>query len=100
MGWVRWSTHAAVGLFALLGLLLWRGRAGSRVLLGGTVVLFPLVYYVTHVIARYRFPIEPIAALLAAYAVLRVLLGSRRLSAWLKASVSNPDDSPGCPDPG
>lgn len=100
MGWIRWSTHAAVGLFALLGLLLWKGRAGSRVLLGGTAVLFPLVYYVTHVIERYRFPIEPVVTLLAAYVALRALLGSRRLSAWLKAAVSNPDDWPGRPGPG
>lgn len=83
MGWVKWSSHALVGLLALLGLLLWSGRGGSRVLLGGAIVLFPLVYYVTHVIERYRFPIEPIATLLAAYAVLRILVGRRRLESWL-----------------
>ncbi|MEC8512201.1 MAG: hypothetical protein VX015_08660 [Planctomycetota bacterium] len=83
MGWVKWSSHALIGLLALLGLLLWSGRVGSRLLLGGTIALFPLVYYVTHVVERYRFPIEPIATLLAAYAVLRFLVGRRRLASWL-----------------
>lgn len=85
MGWIKWSSHAVVGTLALLGLLLWRGRPGSRALLVGTIGLFPLVYYVTHVFERYRFPIEPVATLLAAYVVLRLIMGRARLAALADA---------------
>lgn len=79
MGWIKWLAHAAVGLFALAGLVTWRGRPGSAAVVGGVLLLFPLVYYVTHVFERYRFPIEPVATLLTASFLLRLALGARRM---------------------
>ena len=70
MGWVEWLGHAGGGLLAVLGALLYRGPPALALLLRGTLLLFPLVYYVTHVFERYRFPIEPVVVLLAAYVVL------------------------------
>ena len=34
-------------------------RSPEAAFLAGTLVLFPLPYYVIHVLERYRFPIEP-----------------------------------------
>ena len=39
-------------------------------LLVGSALLSPLVYYVTHVLDRYRAPLEPLLVLLATSAVL------------------------------
>lgn len=75
MGWIKWLAHAAVGAAALAGAVLWRGRPGSALLVRGALLLYPLVYYVTHVFERYRLPLEPIAVLAAAALVLRLLRG-------------------------
>lgn len=76
-GWIKWASHALAGLFALAGAVLWRGREGSAWLVRGALVLFPLVYYVTHVFERYRFPIEPLVVLAGSYAVLALAARSR-----------------------
>lgn len=73
MGWVKWLTHSGFGLLAIVSLLTWKGRPGSRSVVGGTLLLFPLVYYVTHVFERYRFPIEPMVTLAAAVLIVRVV---------------------------
>lgn len=74
--WIKWWVFAGTGLLALLGALVHRDAAGGRVLLVGTVVLYPDLYYATHVLERYRYPIEPLLVLLAASALVR---GWRRL---------------------
>ena len=33
------------------------------------MLLFPLIYYLTHVFERYRFPIEPVVVLLSVVAL-------------------------------
>ncbi len=76
MGWIKWLTHAGFGLFALVSLLTWKGRPGSRTVMRGALMLFPLVYYVTHVFERYRFPIEPLVTLAAAVLVMRLAFGA------------------------
>jgi len=52
------------------------GLAGARRSLSlaslpllNVIVVFPVVYYVTHTTPRYRHPIDPIIVLLAAYAL-------------------------------
>ena len=77
MGWIKWLTHAGFGLLALVSLLTWNGRPGSHTVMRGALMLFPLVYYVTHVFERYRFPIEPIVTLAAAVLVLRLVCRAR-----------------------
>lgn len=71
-GWIEWLAHAAAGALALFGAARLRGRPGAMVLVAGPLVLFPLVYYVTHVFERYRFPLEPVVTLAAASAVLAI----------------------------
>lgn len=75
MGWLKWLTHAVMGALAFLGMLTWKGRPGSRTVMRGALMLFPLVYYVTHVFERYRFPIEPLITLSAAVFLMRLIFG-------------------------
>ena len=42
-----------------------RGKRPAGVLVA-YLILFPLVYYITHVRQRYRFPIEPVMLIFAA----------------------------------
>jgi 4-amino-4-deoxy-L-arabinose transferase-like glycosyltransferase len=77
MGWIKWVSHAFFGLCAILGILTWKGRSGSRTLLRGAFLFYPLVYYITHVFERYRFPIEPLITLVAAVFLLRLLFGAK-----------------------
>lgn len=75
--WVEWISHVLTGALALLSLLLWRGREGSGWIVRGTVLLFPVVYVLTHVMARHRFPIDAIVVLLAVGVVFDRLNRSR-----------------------
>lgn len=73
-GWIKYVSHALAGLLGVLGCLLWRSPvSGSAWIPRGTLLLFPAVYYLTHVFERYRFPIEPIVTLAAAALLLRLL---------------------------
>jgi uncharacterized protein (DUF2252 family) len=63
----------ALDKFAELGRVASRARtqAVGRAPLAIVMVVFPIVYYVTHSRVTYRHPIEPEILLLAAYAVVR-----------------------------
>ncbi len=69
-GRVKWASHFVTGLLALLGCLVWRDRHRAGVLVRGALVMFPLVYYMTHVLERYRMPIEPFVVLAGSAAIL------------------------------
>jgi 4-amino-4-deoxy-L-arabinose transferase-like glycosyltransferase len=43
------------------------------------IVLFPVIYYVTHTTIRYRHPIDPVIVVLAAYSVVRLFRALERL---------------------
>jgi 4-amino-4-deoxy-L-arabinose transferase and related glycosyltransferases of PMT family len=43
----------------------------------GTIIVFPFVYYVTDVYARYRYPIEPLLMIFAGYGLSRAFAISR-----------------------
>jgi 4-amino-4-deoxy-L-arabinose transferase-like glycosyltransferase len=59
-------------ILAFVGLLLAYRTLGTRALpLLNLMAVFPVVYYVCHTDPRYRQPIEPVIAMLAAYALLR-----------------------------
>lgn len=99
MGWLKWLTHAVMGALAIASILTWRGRPGSRAVIGGALLFFPLVYYVTHVFERYRFPIEPLITLAAAVFLLRLVFARTREWArpngtWNRASTQRADTSP------
>ena len=67
-----------LGIAGLVGALAWAVHefAGRVLLLVFT--LFPLVYYVTHTLERYRYPIEPLLMLSGVW-VLHELRARRRV---------------------
>jgi hypothetical protein len=76
-----------------LSLMAWLGAAValSRKGRGGVpyvviLLVFPLVYYITHTFNSYRHPTEPAMLLLAAYAMMTAVeaLGSSRVSRKLR----------------
>jgi len=59
--------------FAALGLIVVSREIGAEALpYWIAVLIFPLPYYLTHTLVRYRFPIEPIVTILAAYGLLQL----------------------------
>ena len=65
---------ALMSIFCLLGVLFtYRGRNPEAFLYAITLLVFPLIYYVTHASSRYRFPIDPIILILATSAVAHLL---------------------------
>jgi hypothetical protein len=80
---------AALSLLCLLGTL-YASRAGLPEAFPFAMVLliFPLVFYVTHASSRYRFPIDPIMLILATNAVAHLLSQARSRNANAKKTVS------------
>jgi 4-amino-4-deoxy-L-arabinose transferase-like glycosyltransferase len=68
------SAWLGLSLLAWLGMVLALRRKGLEAVPYALVVLiFPLVYYITHVFSTYRHPIEPVIVLLAAYSMVSIL---------------------------
>ncbi len=67
--WAKWILHGGIGILGILGALLWAraSRAPRPYLL--TLFVVPPVYLVTHVFERYRWPVEPLLCLCAAWFV-------------------------------
>jgi 4-amino-4-deoxy-L-arabinose transferase-like glycosyltransferase len=75
----RYLWNFVFSALAFSGLLLSvRRKNRSAAVFGVVVGIFPLIYYVTHVSLRYRYPIDPILTVLGAYAICGWLPGSRR----------------------
>ena len=84
--WMRVACHVLPLPFLLIGLVA-AAREHRQVLpFLGFFLFFPLVYYVTHVSERYRFPVEPLIVILASY-------GFLQLVAWLKSRQTVPNSS-------
>ncbi|HEX4001804.1 MAG TPA: glycosyltransferase family 39 protein [Candidatus Acidoferrales bacterium] len=65
--------NAAMTLLAWFGAAMaWRARNLHRAPYMFVLVAYPLVFYVTHALVRYRFPIEPIVAILAVHGLFRI----------------------------
>jgi 4-amino-4-deoxy-L-arabinose transferase-like glycosyltransferase len=66
--------YRLLSVLSLSGMALaWRRwRVAGTLLLFGAVVVYPLVYYLTDVYARYRYPIEPFLMVFVGYALSRV----------------------------
>ena len=90
LDWIEQGTHALMGLLAITSMIVWRGRPGSRTVMRGALFLFPLVYYVTHVFERYRFPIEPLVTLAAAVLLLRLSFGPKSRFAARELDAPSP----------
>lgn len=71
--WLKWLPHALVGALGIAGavLLARRSHAGEAIAVG--LFVFPLAYYVTHFMERYRFPIEPLILLCGCALVLSLV---------------------------
>ena len=81
--WAKFFSFAALGILGWFGALRWRTATRERALLIAALAGFGLAYYVTHVSERYRFPIDPLLALLSASFVLE-LIARRRANASVK----------------
>lgn len=63
-----------LSLLTFLGLgLAFHKRESKALALAGVLVVFPIVYCVTHINLRYRQPIEPIMIVFAAYALVELV---------------------------
>jgi 4-amino-4-deoxy-L-arabinose transferase-like glycosyltransferase len=66
-----WIT-SALSIFSFVGLyLVWRSSGWEAAPVWITPIVFPLTYYLTHSILRYRHPIDPILTVLAVCALAR-----------------------------
>jgi hypothetical protein len=62
--------NALFSLFALLGALFaYRERCPEALPYAIVLLVYPLIFYLTHSSLRYRFPIDPIMMVLAAYGI-------------------------------
>ena len=61
------------GIVCLIGIWILVKRNRQAWCIAAFVLLFPLPYYLTHVLERYRFPSEPLIVLCASAAVLALL---------------------------
>ncbi len=75
--WIKWVQHALCGLLAIAGAIGLARRSFEGRVLAGILVCYPLAYYVTHFMERYRFPIEPVLVLLATWRVVTWLQARR-----------------------
>jgi Dolichyl-phosphate-mannose-protein mannosyltransferase len=68
--------YRLVTLFAAAGIVFaWRTRKSGAALLIITLFAYPLVYYLTDVYPRYRYPIEPFMVILGAFAASQIWRG-------------------------
>ena len=67
--WLKWIFHLASGSLGLIGLLAFRRGSAEGTLLRASLLLFPAPYYLTHVMERYRFPVDPLLVFLDAWVV-------------------------------
>ena len=79
-----------LALFSLIGMLV--AHRKTRLLslpLLNVIVLFPVVYYLCHTAPRYRHPMDPVLALLSAYAL---VCGARKIIEWIKNGLHKKAD--------
>ncbi len=67
------ATNFLTTIAAIAGVfVLWRRRNAAWWMLGSWVVVFPVIYYLTRTLLRYRHPLDPVVVLLAAVAIAAV----------------------------
>jgi hypothetical protein len=73
--------NSLFALLSLLGALLaFRARLSAAYPLGTVMLVFPLAFYLTHTSLRYRYPMDPIMQVLAAFAVIYMVSRATRSS--------------------
>jgi Dolichyl-phosphate-mannose-protein mannosyltransferase len=79
----------ALSLTAWLGLALAVSRKRFEALPEAAVmIVFPVIYYITHTWSTYRHPIEPVMILLAAYAAVETAKSLRILRAFVRGKTA------------
>ena len=82
--------NVLLSLFTMLGALFaYRSRPVETFPYAMVLLIFPLIFYLTHSSLRYRFPMDPIMMVLAAYGV------AHPISQWLE----RPNPQPGTATP-
>lgn len=79
------SMNILLSLFTLLGALFaYRSNPAEAFPYAMVLLVFPLVFYLTHASLRYRFPMDPVMMILAAYGV------AHPISQWLERASPRP----------
>lgn len=91
-GWVEDLYRLPIFALMLVGVIgLTQSHRAGKLLLG-TIIAFPLIYYITHTTPRYRLPVEPVILVFAGYGFLMVIgwwLGRN----WSRSEVRGPGAS-------
>jgi Dolichyl-phosphate-mannose-protein mannosyltransferase len=70
--------NISLSLFTLLGaLFVYRAKHSDAFAYAIVLLVFPLIFYLTHASLRYRFPMDPIMMVLSAYGVAQTLALAR-----------------------
>jgi 4-amino-4-deoxy-L-arabinose transferase-like glycosyltransferase len=81
------SPNLLMILFAWFGAVIaLRARRPGAMLFVIAVLVFPIPYYVTHALVRYRFPLDPILTILGVYGLLSALPWTQRWHAFRPAA--------------
>jgi len=68
--WIKWAFHSVSGLLAIVAIFSFRRRTAEGTLIRTALLFFPVPYYLTHVMERYRFPMDPLLVFLDVWVVL------------------------------
>lgn len=80
--------YRSLALVSLIGMALaWRTAKGSVLTIAAAIVIYPGVYYLTNVYARYRYPIEPLMMVFAGFAASQLLAFSKARSAKSSSGI-------------
>jgi hypothetical protein len=81
--------NISLSLFTLLGALFaYRNRHADAFPYAMVLLIFPLIFYLTHASLRYRFPMDPIMMVLSAYGVAQSFALVRRRISQSSGAVS------------
>jgi hypothetical protein len=70
--------NVSLSLFTLLGALFaYRAKHPDAFPYAIVLLIFPLIFYVTHASLRYRFPMDPIMMVLSAYGIGQIIAMAR-----------------------
>jgi hypothetical protein len=88
--------NSTFSLLALLGALFaLRSQSPAASPLAAVLMVYPIVFYITHTGLRYRFPIDPLMVVFAVYAVVHCLsrVRGRRVALVPETMTRNPGQS-------
>lgn len=85
---VYFLANASMILLSWAGVvLMWRAQHHYRAPYLFVLLIYPLVFYLTHTLVRYRFPMDPILTILAAFTVVCTIRSVRRRKLGVPATA-------------